>query len=71
MKARSLGHQFGFENDTLTNRKNKKVLKKLREARKIRYSKDLTNLVEADSLKTENEEAFSSEDMSIFSKDKK
>ena len=70
MKARSLGHQFSFDNDILTNRKSKKVLKKLREARKIRYSKDLTNLVEADSLKTENE-AFSSEDISIFSKDKK
>ena len=56
MKARQMGHAFGFDNDLLTGRKSKEILKKERDARKRHYKKKIEeNQIEVDTFRTDKE----------------
>ena len=61
MKARQLGHAFGFDNDILTGRKSKEILKEEREALKRKYKTENNQIVanEIDSFRTDEESGSS------------
>ena len=67
MKARQMGHAFGFDNDLLTGRKSKEILNKEREARKCKYKTEIEkDQIVVDTFRTDNESG-SSGDLSMNS----